>query len=213
MKALMPRPSPGGSARATPSEPRPASLGCCRGSHTISASPSPTVRPCRCGCWRRRHGAPSHVALSGDGGDEGFAGYSWYAAADGLRRAADWVPPKVAAAGASLLQAAPLRRSRVFGRAGRALAMLGARDSASRFQRQRAVLLARGPAPAPWTGPHAVLDRLRACRQRLSPNVRLGPAPDAPRRSRHLSRRRPHAEGRRHFDGARARRLRAPTSP
>ncbi len=91
------------------------------------------------------------VALSGDGGDEGFAGYSWYAAADGLRRAADWVPPKVAAAGAGLLQAAPLRRSRVFGRAGRALAMLGAGDAASRFQRQRALFspedlrMLRGP--------------------------------------------------------------------
>ncbi len=77
------------------------------------------------------------VALSGDGGDESFAGYRWYAAAEDLRRAAGWVPPRVAAAGAGLLHAGPLRRSRVFGRAGRALAMLGAGDAASRFQRQR----------------------------------------------------------------------------
>ncbi len=79
------------------------------------------------------------VALGGDGGDEGFAGYRWYDTGQKLQQAARFVPPAAAVIGADLLQAPALRRSRALGRAGRALAMLSAGSDAERFQRQRAL--------------------------------------------------------------------------
>ncbi len=101
---------------------------------------------------------------------------------------------------------------RVFGRAGRALAMLGAGDAASRFQRQRALfspedlrmlagLASRGPRTASSPSPQPFAGR----------RARLCAGCAAPISA--LSRRWLDAEGRRHLDGAWARTARAAPGP
>jgi asparagine synthase (glutamine-hydrolysing) len=77
------------------------------------------------------------VALSGDGGDELFAGYGWYKTAQMLERLSS-IPASVARGGAML---ADLQRPRLLGRLGRAFAMLAERP-ASRHARLRQLVSA-----------------------------------------------------------------------
>jgi asparagine synthase (glutamine-hydrolysing) len=88
------------------------------------------------------------VALGGDGGDEAFAGYSWYHTAARLRRVARSVPEGVFA-GASRSLDGILRpaasRYRVAAQAWRGMRMLGIADESERFASLRSFI-----------GPHEV---------------------------------------------------------
>jgi asparagine synthase (glutamine-hydrolysing) len=77
------------------------------------------------------------VALNGDGGDELFAGYPWYATATRLATAARWLPPVVRAAlrssaGQRLLRALPRQQAKGLD--------FATRDDASRFAALRRTL-------------------------------------------------------------------------
>jgi asparagine synthase (glutamine-hydrolysing) len=88
------------------------------------------------------------VALAGDGGDEGFAGYNWYRTAERLRTLTGIVPSAVFRAAASPLDAllgAVVPGSRVAGQLRRGVRMLGATDDAERAALLRAHV---GPAEA-----------------------------------------------------------------
>jgi asparagine synthase (glutamine-hydrolysing) len=88
------------------------------------------------------------VALAGDGGDEGFAGYNWYRTAERLRAFTRIVPGAAFRAAASPLDAllgAVAPRSRRAGQLRRGVRMLGARDDAERAALLRAHV---GPAEA-----------------------------------------------------------------
>ena len=76
------------------------------------------------------------VALGGDGGDEGFAGYDWYRTAASLQRMGQMVPAGAASAGARAF--ARVARwtgpgSRRVGAVGRGLTMLAHETDAARF--------------------------------------------------------------------------------
>ncbi len=78
------------------------------------------------------------VALGGDGGDEAFLGYKWYATAASLERLARWCPPALAAAlGSALTPVAALPGA---GRLARALTMLGTAPAGRRFAAQRSFI-------------------------------------------------------------------------
>jgi asparagine synthase (glutamine-hydrolysing) len=88
------------------------------------------------------------VALAGDGGDEGFAGYNWYRTAERLRTLTGIVPSAVFRTAASPLDAllgAVVPGSRVAGQLRRGVRMLGATDDAERAALLRAHV---GPAEA-----------------------------------------------------------------
>lgn len=81
------------------------------------------------------------VALGGDGGDEGFAGYEWYATATRLRDWADRIPRGAVRAAASAAEAAGLLGSaRGLGRLARGLGFLAAEDFGARFAALRRCL-------------------------------------------------------------------------
>jgi asparagine synthase (glutamine-hydrolysing) len=88
------------------------------------------------------------VVLGGDGGDEGFAGYSWYRTAARLRRVTRAIPGAVFAAAGRTLDGILRRaasRSRVAGRTRRGVLMLGVADAPDRFASLRSFI-----------GPHEV---------------------------------------------------------
>ena len=96
--------------------------------------------------WMLAEASRPHVtvALGGDGGDEGFAGYDWYRTAARLQRMTRVVPaPAFALAGRAwegLSAAAPLARSPRAGQVRRGLAMLGTPAGARRFAALRVQL-------------------------------------------------------------------------
>ena len=88
------------------------------------------------------------VALAGDGGDEGFAGYNWYRTAERLRALTRVIPGaafRVAAAPLDALLGAVAPGSRTAGQVRRGVRMLGATDDAERAALLRAHV---GPAEA-----------------------------------------------------------------
>jgi asparagine synthase (glutamine-hydrolysing) len=81
------------------------------------------------------------VALGGDGGDEGFAGYEWYATAARLEGLAERFPRGMVRAAASAATAAGLLgNSRGLGRLARGLGFLAAEDFGARFAALRCCL-------------------------------------------------------------------------
>ncbi|WP_445505205.1 asparagine synthase (glutamine-hydrolyzing) [Microvirga sp. G4-2] len=81
------------------------------------------------------------VALGGDGGDEGFAGYEWYATAARLGGLADRIPRGAVRVAASAATAAGLLGSpRRLGRLARGLGFLAAEDFGARFAALRCCL-------------------------------------------------------------------------
>lgn len=82
------------------------------------------------------------VALGGDGGDEGFAGYEWYLTAARLGAFADSVPQWVVRAAASATAAAAdlLGTPRRLGRLARGLGFLATEDFGARFASLRCLL-------------------------------------------------------------------------
>jgi asparagine synthase (glutamine-hydrolysing) len=82
------------------------------------------------------------VALGGDGGDEGFAGYEWYRTAHQLRRTARGIPePAFALAGSALggLMRTGIPLPHGAARARRGLRMLGTPHGARRFAAMRSL--------------------------------------------------------------------------
>ena len=80
------------------------------------------------------------VALGGDGGDEGFAGYNWYRNAMRIARVQQSVPPALASLIADVVDISrPMRRGAAAGstRVERVAEMLEDRGSSSRFARLR----------------------------------------------------------------------------
>ena len=95
--------------------------------------------------WLLARRAREHVtvALGGDGGDEGFAGYPWYQTALRLRRVSRSIPQGAfAAAGRALdgVAAGALTRWRGVGRVRRGLAALAIPEGGQRFAALRSVL-------------------------------------------------------------------------
>jgi asparagine synthase (glutamine-hydrolysing) len=94
------------------------------------------------------------VALGGDGGDEGFAGYDWYRTAASLHRMGQMVPAGAASAGArAVAQVARWTgaRSRRVGGVGRGLTMLAHGTDAARFAALR-TFMAPSDATALYAG-------------------------------------------------------------
>jgi asparagine synthase (glutamine-hydrolysing) len=88
------------------------------------------------------------VALAGDGGDEGFAGYAWYRTAARLRKVTRAIPETVFATVGRALDGLPrgaFASSRMVGRFRRGISMLGVEDGADRAAMLRTYI---GPADA-----------------------------------------------------------------
>jgi asparagine synthase (glutamine-hydrolysing) len=108
-----------------------------------------------------QHARPSiTVALGGDGGDEGFAGYQWYRTAGRLDRVAELIPGRAARAGgrAALLVSRRFRDNGQVARAGRGLNAIGL-SPAERFGALRSFVNA---AEAEFLYDGELLDRRRA---------------------------------------------------
>jgi asparagine synthase (glutamine-hydrolysing) len=100
--------------------------------------------------WMLAEATRKHVtvALGGDGGDEGFAGYSWYRTAAQLRRLTRAIPEAVfATAGRTLdrVLRPAAARYRMAGQARRGMLMLGVGNASDRFASLRSFI-----------GPHEV---------------------------------------------------------
>jgi len=82
------------------------------------------------------------VALGGDGGDEGFAGYEWYRTAARLGAIADRFPPRArrAAASAAFAASGLFEGAHSLGRLARGLGFLAAEDYGARFGALRGFL-------------------------------------------------------------------------
>lgn len=82
------------------------------------------------------------VALGGDGGDEGFGGYTWYGTFRAVQQMARFIPSDLARSAARWLEptrlSAPLVRTR--GRMARGLSVMGRRTDAARFAALRVLL-------------------------------------------------------------------------
>ena len=88
------------------------------------------------------------VALAGDGGDEGFAGYAWYQTARRLAKMTSVVPEAVFATAGHVLDGVArgaLGRAPITGRLQRGLRMLGVKAGPARFASLRSFI---GPAEA-----------------------------------------------------------------
>jgi asparagine synthase (glutamine-hydrolysing) len=106
------------------------------------------------------------VALGGDGGDEGFAGYHWYRTAARVEAVGRWVPAGAAAAGSRALApyaaaaAGRLPGGRRVGQLQRGLGMLAHGAAAARFAALRSVF-APGDAQGLYAGALAETRRTR----------------------------------------------------
>ncbi len=83
------------------------------------------------------------VAIGGDGGDEGFAGYNWYGTARDLARRGGWVPAGAARVASDLLRPFQAGSLPSLGRIERGLRVLGTGDAADRFAALRSLLGSR----------------------------------------------------------------------
>ncbi len=103
------------------------------------------------------------VALGGDGGDEGFAGYNWYRTAEKLQRMTRAVPEQVFALASNTIGGflgAAMPRSHRAGQARRGMAILGAGGAAHRFAALRS-FVGRADARALYAGDLAAVRATR----------------------------------------------------
>ncbi|HUQ84444.1 MAG TPA: asparagine synthase (glutamine-hydrolyzing) [Gemmatimonadaceae bacterium] len=83
------------------------------------------------------------VALGGDGGDEGFAGYDWYATAQRLDRLGQLIPQTAAALGSRAMERLAARGGAAtarIGRLGRGLSVIGSGGAGARFAALRSFI-------------------------------------------------------------------------
>ncbi|WP_414475747.1 asparagine synthase (glutamine-hydrolyzing) [Microvirga sp. M2] len=110
------------------------------------------------------------VALGGDGGDEGFSGYEWYATA---RRLGDWASriPRgpVRAAASAATAAGLLGNARRIGRFARGLGFLAAEDFGARFAALRCCL---GAGEAAFLYRRSIAARAELRRQDAEQSIR-----------------------------------------